>query len=81
MACDMPIVASDVFGVNNMIKNGENGLLVPVGDEHKLADAIQYYLDNPEKRAAHAKTAFTFAVNNYSSKLMFERYQAVFEEK
>ena len=44
-------------------------------------EAIQYYLDNPEVRTVHAKTAFTFAVNNYSSKLMFERYEAVFEEK
>ena len=81
MACEMPIIASDVFGVNNMIKNGENGLLVPLGDEHKMASAIQYYLDNPEVRTVHAKTAFTFAVNNYSSKLMFKRYQVVFEEK
>jgi glycosyltransferase involved in cell wall biosynthesis len=81
MACDMPIVASDVFGVNNMIKNGENGLLVPVGDEHKLATAIRFYLDNPEVRDAHGKNGFAFAENNYSSKLMFKRYQAVFEEK
>jgi L-malate glycosyltransferase len=81
MACEMPIIASDVFGVNNMIKNGENGLLVPLGNEHKLAEAIQYYLDNPAIRDTHAKKAFEIAVNNYSSKLMFKRYQAVFEEK
>jgi glycosyltransferase involved in cell wall biosynthesis len=81
MACEMPIIASDVFGVNNMIKHEVNGLLVPLGDEHKLASAIQYYVENPELRSALAKNAFTFAVNNYSSKLMFEKYQSVFEEK
>ena len=81
MACEMPIIASDVFGVNNMIKNGENGLLVPLGDEHKLAEATQYYLNNPDVKTAFAKTAFEFAVNNYSSKQMFKKYQAVFEEQ
>jgi glycosyltransferase involved in cell wall biosynthesis len=81
MACEMPIIASDVFGVNNMIKHEVNGLLVPLGDEHKLASAIQYYVENPELRSELAKNAFTFAVNNYSSKLMFEKYQSVFEEK
>ena len=81
MACEVPIIASDVFGVSNMIKNGENGILVPVGDEQTLAEAIQYYLDNPQVRASFAKTAFDFAVNNYSNKLMFKKYKAVFEEK
>ncbi len=81
MACELPIIASDVFGVNNMIKNEENGLLVPLGDEHKLALAIQYFVDNPELRTGFAKNAFTLAVNNYSSKQMFNKYQSVFEEK
>lgn len=81
MACEMPIIASDVFGVNNMIKNGENGLLVPLGDEHKLAEVIQYYINNPEVRATHSKNAFAFAVSHYSSKLMFKKYKSVFEEK
>jgi len=81
MACELPIIASDVFGVNNMIKNGENGLLVPPNDVQKLTFAIQYYLDNPEVSSTFAKNAFTFAVNNYSNKIMFKKYQAVFEEK
>ena len=81
MACEVPIIASDVFGINNMIKNGENGLLVPFGDEHKLATAILFYLNNPEVASAQAKNAYTFAVNNYSNKQMFKKYQSVFEEK
>jgi glycosyltransferase involved in cell wall biosynthesis len=79
MACEMPIIASDVFGVNNMIKDRENGILVPLNDEHKLAEAINYYLDNPDTKEAFAKAAFNFAVENYSNKLMFERYKEVFD--
>ncbi len=81
MACEIPIIASDVFGVNNMIHNMVNGILVPLGDEHKLASAIQYYIENPEQAAGFAKNAFSFAVNNYSNTQMFTKYQLVFEEK
>ena len=80
MACKVPIIASDVFGVNNMIKDRVNGLLVSLGDEHQLASAIQYYLDNPGVKTGFAENAFTFAVNNYSNKIMFEKYQSVFDE-
>ena len=79
MACEVPIIASDVFGINNMIKDKENGLLVPFGDENKLATAILFYLDNPELASAGAKNALDFAVNNYSNKQMFRKYQSVFE--
>ncbi len=80
MACELPIIASDVFGVNNMVQNQVNGILVPLGDEHKLASAIQNFIDNPEQAAGFAKNAFTFAVNNYSNEMMFKKYQMVFEE-
>lgn len=81
MACKMPIIASDVFGVNNMIKHEVNGLLVPLGDVQKMTAAVQYYLDHTEVAEAYALTAFNTAVNNYSNKQMFKKYQAVFEEK
>ncbi len=80
MACNIPIIASDVFGVNNMIKHEVNGLLIPHGDEHKLAQAILYYLDYPEIRNDFARIAFNTCVNEYSNKQMFEKYKLIFEE-
>ena len=81
MACELPIIASDVFGVNNMIHNQENGILVPLGDEHQLVLAINQYLNNPELSLRFAKNAYTFAVHNYSNTQMFTKYQTLFEEK
>lgn len=81
MACELPIIASDVFGVNNMIHNQVNGILVPLGDEHQLASAINQYLHDPELRLRFAKNAYTFAINNYSNTQMFAKYQSLFEEK
>ena len=47
MACGVPVVSTDCqSGPNEIIKNGENGILVPVGDEEALAEAILKVLDN-----------------------------------
>lgn len=80
MACKLPIIATDVLGVNNMIEHNINGLLVPAGNEEKLADSLIYLLNNPDTAMALATTAFDFAKKNYSNKLMLDRYKVVFAE-
>lgn len=81
MACRLPIIATDVDGVNNMIQHKINGLLVPAKDPVQLASAMQLYLQNKAYSQEMAENAFNFAVANYSNKQMFEKYQLVFEEK
>jgi L-malate glycosyltransferase len=78
MACRLPIVASDVLGVNNMVKDNVNGLLVPAKNADQLATAIASLLNNPAMAGKLATAAYDFALNNYSNKLMLERYKAVF---
>lgn len=80
MACRLPIIASDVLGVSNMIKNEENGLLVSAGNAKELADALRFLLKNPAIQAVYANAAYDFAMNNYSNTRMLASYQSVFEE-
>jgi len=40
MACGLPVITTDICGNAEVVKNGENGLLVPFGDKEALADAI-----------------------------------------
>lgn len=48
----MPVVVTDcpIGGARMLIKDGENGLLVPVNNKESMAKAIIYLLENPEKR-------------------------------
>lgn len=47
MACGAACVATDVPGIQNVITNGENGLLVPPSDAVALARTISYLLSEP----------------------------------
>lgn len=44
MACDKPIVASDVGGIRNLIKHGENGFLTTCGDAESIAKYVEKIL-------------------------------------
>ena len=47
MACSLPIVATNVGGIPELVKNGENGLLVSPANPAELAQAIQHLAEHP----------------------------------
>ncbi len=75
MACALPIVASDVSGINNMINRGVTGILIPPEDEFLMADAIIKCINDPGLRQSLAENAFQFSKNNYSNQTMLEAYK------
>lgn len=79
MACRLPVIASDVPGINNMIQHNSTGMLVPVKDAVALANAIKQLINNPEIADELATNAFNFAVANYSNKRMLENYKTIFK--
>lgn len=50
LAAGVPIVASDIQAISNMIEDGPNGRLVSVTDTPGFADAIQELLSDPDRR-------------------------------
>ena len=57
MICGVPVVATAVNAVPDLVIPGETGLLVPPGRPGQLAAAIRYLLDAPELAARMAATA------------------------
>jgi len=49
MAAGKPIVATNVGGIPEVIKNGETGILIPPKDSKKLAESIRKFIKNPEE--------------------------------
>jgi len=48
MALDTPVIASDVGGHKELVRDGETGLLFPAGDPAALADRIRTLARNPD---------------------------------
>lgn len=49
MACGIPIIMTEVGCVGELVKDGENGLVVPVGDHEMLADAMLWIARHPKQ--------------------------------
>jgi len=56
-AAGTPVVASDIAGYRDVVRDGHDGVLVPVGDPQALAEALRDLWDEPERRAAMARHA------------------------
>jgi glycosyltransferase involved in cell wall biosynthesis len=68
MAAGLPVAASAVGGLHELVVDGETGLLVRPGDPEALADALGHLLANPDYRRqlgdagrARAETRFDLA--------------------
>jgi glycosyltransferase involved in cell wall biosynthesis len=57
MACGVPVVATAVNAVSDVVMPGETGLLVPPGRPDLMADAVRYLLDQPAAAARMAGAA------------------------
>ncbi len=56
-AAGLPAVSGRNAGVANMIRDGETGILVPMGDAGALAQAVGRYLADPALRKEHGEAA------------------------
>jgi len=82
-ACGIPVVATRVGGLPEVVREGVTGLLVPSGDTQAAADAIARLLADPQERSAMGNAGTDFVRNTYEWDLcvdaMLEVYRAACE--
>jgi glycosyltransferase involved in cell wall biosynthesis len=66
MACGVPTVGSDISGVNDLVEDGVNGLLVPPANSPLFAEAILGLLDNNRLRSRMSVNTRRTIVEEYS---------------
>ncbi|OUR90669.1 glycosyltransferase family 1 protein [Flavobacteriales bacterium 34_180_T64] len=49
---ELPCIVSNINGCNEIIEDYKNGIIIPVKNVQALTDAMQYMIDNPDKRNA-----------------------------
>lgn len=63
--CNLPVVATSVGGIPDMIEDGVNGMLVNPDDPYELANAISLLLNDDARRQKLAKNARRVLSNRY----------------
>ena len=54
-AMALPVVATDIPGVVDAVRDGQTGTLVPPGDAQALTAALRHYIQDPELRRSHGR--------------------------
>jgi len=75
----IPVVATNVGGVPELITNNENGILVPPNDPEKLSEAVNKILENEEQGASFANKGYEFVMKNMTWDVVFPQYLKFYE--
>jgi glycosyltransferase involved in cell wall biosynthesis len=79
IASGIPVVASDVGGIGEVVFPDWSGRLTPAGDEKALSEAISKALSDPEGERVKAKNAYNLAEERFSLKAMVNSYESVYD--
>jgi len=77
-ACGLPIVTTDAAGCREVVRNGDNGMLVPVGDALALAKALRILISNADLRRRMGKRSRARAEREFSSERVISETLAVY---
>jgi phosphatidylinositol alpha-1,6-mannosyltransferase len=80
MAGGLPVVATAVGGVPEMVVHGETGLLIPPNDPQALAEAINSLLDDPERMEAMGAKGRQRVMERFTWDKVAERMVGYFRE-
>jgi N-acetyl-alpha-D-glucosaminyl L-malate synthase BshA len=78
-ACEVPVIASRVGGIPEVVDDGVTGCLAEVGDVEKMAEDAARILSDPATRAEMGRRARESAVGRYSTELVIPQYIDFYE--
>lgn len=67
-AMGLPAIVTDINGSREIIRQGENGLIVPPRDAGQLLQAMLYMAENPNERRCMAEAARPLIANRFEQK-------------
>jgi glycosyltransferase involved in cell wall biosynthesis len=79
MTCGVPVVATAVNSVPEIVVSGRTGVLARPGDPRSLADALAYLLDRPEEASRMAEAARRHVGEQFRPDLLGTELAAVYD--
>lgn len=79
LAARVPVIATDVLGVRDVIRDGHNGVLVPPKNSRALADALSRLMRQPQLGAKLAANGYVIVQTRFSLERMIRQYAQLLE--
>jgi glycosyltransferase involved in cell wall biosynthesis len=79
MGCGLPIITTNVPGNREIVREGENGYLIDVGDTEKLAQDLAKLIQNEELRKKMGVASRQF-VQGYEWREIIKQYENILKE-
>lgn len=80
MACRKPVIATRTGSIPEIVRDGENGMLVPVSDAAALSRAMVELFSNAEKAAGMAQKGKEFVSEVFSTRYMVQCVEKLYQE-
>ena len=75
----IPVVATNVGGIPELVKNNETGLLVPANNPQKLAESVNKLLENKQNANQLANSGYEFIIKNMTWNVILPKYIEFYE--
>ncbi len=79
-ACELPVIATRIGGIPEVVSEGETGFLSDVGDVTKMAEDTIKLVKDAELRRTMGQRGRELAVERYSTEMIIPQYIAFYEQ-
>ena len=80
LSCGLPVVASEVGGVPELVRDGKTGLIVPLGDAAGLVTGIQRIIEDEQFQKALSTSAAMDAKERFDIQRQAKEYLELYTE-
>ncbi len=80
MACQVPVIASRVGGLPEVVRDGRDGFLVPPGDVATMASRAVELLTDPRRHQTMGRNARDFAMEKFCSTKIIPLYEEYYRQ-
>ena len=78
LSCEVPVIATEVGGLPEVVLSGENGYLLPVGDVAAMAEACLELLRDDDLRRRFGAAGRRWAVETFSEQKALALYRETY---
>lgn len=80
MAMGVPVVATDVSGISELVHHKETGYLAQTRDASSIYNGLVYYIENPNERERIARNGCKYVRDNFNKDKMFSQCKQFYSE-